>query len=210
MRDIKISRSVKGALVGGLHMTRVVRRGRHRIFARPRIRIWTPSCFGVMESKFGPFGPENGILGHITGISQWPVLELENESGGGAEYGGFSGLRMRFWTPCPQLAVKLRSRNIEELRKGGLSTKSEPSNYDEFGVNEYMDTIHDLYLKHEHMFLPDPQYMETQTDVNERMRAILVDWLVEVFCFENPESAVSRPNWTQKVLESCSTSPRTL
>lgn len=32
----------------------------------------------------------------------------------------------------------------------------------------------------EELYLPNENYMEIQTEVNEKMRAILVDWLVEV------------------------------
>ena len=33
--------------------------------------------------------------------------------------------------------------------------------------------------RQEAAFLPRPSYMETQQDINGKMRAILVDWLVE-------------------------------
>ena len=35
-------------------------------------------------------------------------------------------------------------------------------------------------LRTEKLFLADEGYMKNQVDVNEKMRAILVDWLVEV------------------------------
>lgn len=44
----------------------------------------------------------------------------------------------------------------------------------------YAEDVHKHCLKTETEFCADPQYMKTQTDVNEKMRGILVDWLVEV------------------------------
>lgn len=40
--------------------------------------------------------------------------------------------------------------------------------------------LHLKLLRDETLFLADPNYMSTQADLNPRMRAILVDWLVEV------------------------------
>lgn len=35
-------------------------------------------------------------------------------------------------------------------------------------------------LRTEHLYLPTYGYMKIQTDINERMRSILIDWLIEV------------------------------
>jgi hypothetical protein len=47
-------------------------------------------------------------------------------------------------------------------------------------VEEYSDTIFEYMLNTEEQFLPQEGYMKHQTDINEKMRAILVDWLVVV------------------------------
>ncbi len=47
-------------------------------------------------------------------------------------------------------------------------------------VQEYADTIFEYMLRTEKLFLADEGYMKNQVDVNEKMWAILVDWLVEV------------------------------
>ncbi len=47
-------------------------------------------------------------------------------------------------------------------------------------VPEYSDTIFEYLMQTECQFLPREGYMMIQTDVNEKMRAILIDWLVEV------------------------------
>ncbi|MCL7023153.1 hypothetical protein MKW94_014846 [Papaver nudicaule] len=47
-------------------------------------------------------------------------------------------------------------------------------------VVEYIDDIYSHYKKTEHSSCVSPNYMVQQSDINEKMRAILVDWLIEV------------------------------
>ncbi|BAT77428.1 Cyclin-B2-3 G2/mitotic-specific cyclin-B2-3 [Vigna angularis] len=51
---------------------------------------------------------------------------------------------------------------------------------DPLAVVEYIDDIYSLYKKIEDSSCVSPNYMTNQFDINERMRAILVDWLIEV------------------------------
>ncbi|KAG8093724.1 hypothetical protein GUJ93_ZPchr0012g20856 [Zizania palustris] len=45
-------------------------------------------------------------------------------------------------------------------------------------VVEYVDEIYSFYRRSESCV--SPNYMSTQTDINEKMRGILIDWLIEV------------------------------
>jgi len=47
-------------------------------------------------------------------------------------------------------------------------------------VAEYAHGIFEVLFEEEVLTLPNPNYIEIQTDINARMRGILVDWLVEV------------------------------
>ncbi|KAL1190044.1 Cyclin-B2-4 [Cardamine amara subsp. amara] len=47
-------------------------------------------------------------------------------------------------------------------------------------VVEYIDDIYCFYKKNECRSCVPPNYMENQHDINERMRGILIDWLIEV------------------------------
>uniref|UniRef100_A0A1J3FA24 Cyclin-B2-4 n=1 Tax=Noccaea caerulescens TaxID=107243 RepID=A0A1J3FA24_NOCCA len=47
-------------------------------------------------------------------------------------------------------------------------------------VVEYIDDIYNFYKKNECRSCVPVNYMENQPDINERMRGILVDWLIEV------------------------------
>ncbi|XP_073263530.1 cyclin-B2-4 isoform X6 [Populus alba] len=47
-------------------------------------------------------------------------------------------------------------------------------------VVEYVDDLYNFYKKAEISGCVAPNYMEQQFDINERMRGILIDWLIEV------------------------------
>ncbi|KAK8623231.1 hypothetical protein V6N13_118119 [Hibiscus sabdariffa] len=58
-------------------------------------------------------------------------------------------------------------------------------NYDKnnpLAVVEYIDDLYEFYRKTERTAFVPPNYMAQQCDINERMRAILIDWLIEVHC----------------------------
>lgn len=50
----------------------------------------------------------------------------------------------------------------------------------QLAVVEYIDDIYTYYKKTESCSCVPPNYMEQQSDINERMRGILIDWLIEV------------------------------
>lgn len=45
---------------------------------------------------------------------------------------------------------------------------------------EYVGDIYKHYKAVENNYLPSPNYMDEQSDINERMRALLIDWLCQV------------------------------
>lgn len=47
-------------------------------------------------------------------------------------------------------------------------------------VQEYFSDIFKYFFEIESTYLPNPNYMDTQNDINEKMRGILNDWLIEV------------------------------
>ncbi|CAL1383681.1 unnamed protein product [Linum trigynum] len=47
-------------------------------------------------------------------------------------------------------------------------------------VTEYIDDLYTFYRKSEVTSAVSPNYMANQFDINERMRGILIDWLIEV------------------------------
>jgi cyclin B len=55
-----------------------------------------------------------------------------------------------------------------------------PKNVNPQNVDEYFDDICEELAKNEDKYLVDPDYMSNQSDINHRMRAILIDWLIDV------------------------------
>ncbi|WRX15884.1 Cyclin [Theobroma cacao] len=51
---------------------------------------------------------------------------------------------------------------------------------DPLAVVEYVDDIYAYYRETEVSYCVSPNYMDRQFDINEKMRAILIDWLIEV------------------------------
>jgi len=47
-------------------------------------------------------------------------------------------------------------------------------------VDDYFNDIYTYFKEEEEKFLPKQNYMSYQTDINEKMREILFDWLIEV------------------------------
>ena len=47
-------------------------------------------------------------------------------------------------------------------------------------VTEYVEEIYGNLRKKEMELAPSPTYMSIQEDINEKMRGILIDWLIEV------------------------------
>ena len=55
-----------------------------------------------------------------------------------------------------------------------------PKNTNPQNVDEYFNDICEELSKNEDKYLADPKYMSNQSDINHRMRAILIDWLIDV------------------------------
>lgn len=72
--------------------------------------------------------------------------------------------------------LQKRSAQMEEdLPDIDVADKENP-----LAVTEYVNSIYSYYYKVEPNTTVGPTYMTNQPDINDKMRAILVDWLVEV------------------------------
>ncbi|KAK8567893.1 hypothetical protein V6N12_006461 [Hibiscus sabdariffa] len=76
---------------------------------------------------------------------------------------------------------------------------------DPLAVVEYVDDIYAYYKKTELSSCVSPNYMVRQFDINEKMRAILIDWLIEVhYKFELMEETLFLTvNLIDRFLERC-------
>jgi len=88
---------------------------------------------------------------------------------------------------APQTASVSSTSNIilpaPQPAEGGANVaciEGEVSLEKEQGVAEYVPDIFNHLFTEEAAFMARPTYMESQVDINAKMRAILIDWLVEV------------------------------
>jgi cyclin B len=66
---------------------------------------------------------------------------------------------------------------------GALTAEASPFQVDPDdaqNAHEYASEIYALLFRDEAAILPRANYMDSQTDINGKMRAILIDWLIEV------------------------------
>jgi cyclin B len=68
--------------------------------------------------------------------------------------------------------MKIENNNMSEIK---VKKRVNVQNVDEY----FNDICVEIFNK-EDKYLPDPQYMSKQSDINHRMRAILIDWLIDV------------------------------
>ena len=63
-----------------------------------------------------------------------------------------------------------------KIENTNISEKKEIKNINVQNVDEYFGDICKEFFTHEEKYLVKPQYMDKQSDINFRMRAILIDW----------------------------------
>lgn len=89
--------------------------------------------------------------------------------------------------PFGEIGNNTRSNEILKSRSASFTGKPQSPRVDEKNKQngqytiEYVKDIYENLRKEEALFRPSPDYMSViQTDINEKMRTILVDWLVDV------------------------------
>ncbi|PKA60821.1 Cyclin-B2-2 [Apostasia shenzhenica] len=70
--------------------------------------------------------------------------------------------------------------DMEDLEAGILKEIDASDSKNPLAVVRYVEEIYCFYRKSEDLSCVPPNYMSNQFDINERMRAILIDWLIEV------------------------------
>ena len=74
------------------------------------------------------------------------------------------------------IEVKIENMSLNNTEK----IMEIPKNTNPQNVDEYFDDICEELSKYEEKYLVNPDYMSNQSDINNRMRAILIDWLIDV------------------------------
>ncbi|XP_010498494.1 PREDICTED: cyclin-B2-3-like isoform X1 [Camelina sativa] len=76
-----------------------------------------------------------------------------------------------------QKEIEMEDADEEEERVIDIDASDEKN---PLAVVEYVNDMHTFYRKSENLSCVPPNYMDNQQDLNERMRGILIDWLIEV------------------------------
>ncbi|CAI0434877.1 unnamed protein product [Linum tenue] len=82
-----------------------------------------------------------------------------------------------------RMEVEMEDVASEEAEEEGQDLVVDIDGCDEnnpLAVTEYIDDLFTFYRKSEVTSAVSPNYMANQFDINERMRGILIDWLIEV------------------------------
>ena len=74
------------------------------------------------------------------------------------------------------IEMKIENMNLNNSEK----IMEIPKNTNPQNVDEYFDDICEELSKYEEKYKVNAQYMSKQSDINNRMRAILIDWLIDV------------------------------
>ncbi|URE28612.1 hypothetical protein MUK42_18201 [Musa troglodytarum] len=85
----------------------------------------------------------------------------------------------------PMVEGEMDNSDLKEVAMEDLTIETIPSidicdSNDPLAVVEYVEDIYSFYRQTEVTSCVSPDYMSQQFDINEKMRAILVDWLIEV------------------------------
>ncbi|KVI08732.1 Cyclin A/B/D/E [Cynara cardunculus var. scolymus] len=106
------------------------------------------------------------------------ALSVINQNLGGG--GGGGGCR-RGAQPHPCVANKRALSQYEEVEMEDPVVDIDISDdRNHLAVTEYVEDLYAHYRRMENCSLVSPDYMTQQFDINEKMRAILIDWLIEV------------------------------
>ncbi|CAM6106064.1 unnamed protein product [Calypogeia fissa] len=120
--------------------------------------------------------------------------------------------------PTLTATLTARSEAIGRHDTEMMDTEEHVHNIDEGDVNnqlcvvDYVEDIYSFYRKTEVQSCVAPDYMCRQTDINDKMRAILIDWLIEVHLKFGlmPETLFLTTNLLDRYLSLQSVSRKTL
>ncbi|KAH0916243.1 hypothetical protein HID58_030689 [Brassica napus] len=76
--------------------------------------------------------------------------------------------------------IEMEDADEDEEEEEGVINIDACDEMNPLAVVEYINDIYDFFKKSEELSCVPPNYMDNQQDLNERMRGILIDWLIEV------------------------------
>ncbi|KAJ6682356.1 CYCLIN-B2-1 [Salix koriyanagi] len=80
----------------------------------------------------------------------------------------------------PDEMNKMEEVEMEDITEEPILNIDDSDAKNPLAVVDYVEDLYDYYRKMENCSCVSPNYMVQQADLNEKMRAILIDWLIEV------------------------------
>ena len=80
----------------------------------------------------------------------------------------------------PDLDSPVMSADVSMEKSHATDDSSVPMDEVTYSHQDYSESILEYMIRFEKKFLPNPDYMARQPEINCKMRSILIDWMVEV------------------------------
>ena len=111
-------------------------------------------------------------------------FNLENKTTNNFYYNkSQNNCQKEFISKITEINIKIDKENIplnNQFQKNGTHYEHINNKFDLQYVKEYQEEIIEYLLSLEYEKRINPNYMKDQKDINEKMRIILIDWLIEV------------------------------
>lgn len=122
-------------------------------YLRPAAAVAPPSVASALSSNFGSANDGPAPIGRRSG--------------------SFAG---RAGSPAPRHSAEIGRRSNHAMSPHADRLHA----HDPAAVTDFAQDIAEMYLEREKSLVRDPNYMSAQTEINEKMRTILIDWIVDV------------------------------
>jgi len=141
-------------------------------------------------SKSAPIFDENAALGRAKrgkkGLSRKALgtipINRQRQEGGKKDLAKKNYVEQRISTRVADDRMSLDNTGISQqsAARAHLDRVNAEDEHNPQLVTEYVDEIVEGWLACERKYMPNPDYLNRQADINARMRSILIDWLIEV------------------------------
>lgn len=146
--------------------------------ARKNQSSWAPSNVGAAAGRLG------SALNDITNVAAGRNLQALSKSGKQAACDRPAGIERQAGNRGAAAVQVRQPAGDQALNRVNISPESPSLQVDQIdsvqSCSEYATEIYNNLFREEVSFMPRANYMDSQGDINGKMRAILVDWLVEV------------------------------
>jgi len=153
---------------------RIPQRRNRTVLADANVRVTRPTVLPRSQSTLITSSSDSGLSAASTVCEDLQEMIEERQSLRTSQrysrsYGGSTDLNERL------AEIQLQSQRRESIEDIDAGDRNDP-----LACTEYVNEIYSNMKREEMRLLPDSDYMSVQPDISDKMRSILVDWLVDV------------------------------